>query len=111
MKYSRIMLAMVGAGLIGANVHAGEVNGVLKDQRNKAVPNTIIKVRDNDIQTRTDSDGRFTLNLPSGTYTLDVEGGVRKHFHQEINVSGDQQALTINMPVHASSTIVLNFFI
>ncbi len=107
MKYSRIMLAMVGAGLMQANVNAGEVNGILKDQRNKAVPNTIIKVRDNDIQTRTDADGRFTLDLPAGNYTLDVKGGVRDHFHRDISVSDEPQNITISMEVHMEDVIVV----
>lgn len=107
MKYSRIMLAMLSAGMVHAGVQAAEVNGVLKDQRNKAVPNTVIKVRDNDIETTTDSEGRFTLELPAGSYTLDVKGGASQHFHQDITVSADGETVTIKMPYHMDDVLVV----
>ena len=107
MKYSRIMLAMLGAGMVHTSVQAAEVTGVLKDQRNKAVPNTVILVRDQDIQTTTDSEGRFSLNLPAGDYTLDVKGGSRNHFHQDITVSEDGDTITIKMPYHMDDVLVV----
>jgi iron complex outermembrane receptor protein len=107
MKYSRIMLAMLGAGMVHTSVQAAEVTGVLKDQRNKAVPNTVILVRDQEVQTTTDSEGCFSLDLPAGDYTLDVKGGSRNHFHQDITVSEDGETITIKMPYHMDDVLVV----
>ena len=107
MKLNPMMMAMVATGLLHGGIEAAEVVGVLKDQRNQTIPNAIIHVRDQNIETRTNNEGEFKLDLPAGKYTLDVKGGSEVHFHQAIIVTADTTTIDLQLPYHMDEIVVV----
>ncbi|MCP3674322.1 MAG: TonB-dependent receptor, partial [Gammaproteobacteria bacterium] len=103
---SFMLLPLLAAGF-NTGINASEIDGTLKNQQNQAIQNALLKVRDSNVTTRSDSEGRFKLNLPNGKYTIDVEAGRTAHFHQEIVVTNNTTTLQIKMPYHMDEIIVV----
>ena len=81
----------VAAAMLSLQANAKIIQGKVENASGRAVANAEVKVRGSDITTKTDEQGRFEIDLPVGTYTLDVKGGTRAHFHQIIDVTESAQ--------------------
>ncbi|PWK52979.1 TonB-dependent receptor domain-containing protein [Pleionea mediterranea] len=79
----------------------------LVDHQQRPIANARIKVRNNDATSRTDQQGNFSLNLPAGRYTIDIEAGSRDHFHQTISVTGDSQRVQLHLDANHQRKIVI----
>ncbi|WP_444994218.1 TonB-dependent receptor [Aliikangiella sp. IMCC44359] len=91
MKQVFITTALV-AVFWGGCASAKVIRGQVKDYEGIPLSNILVKVRGKELVVKTDKTGLFTLDLPVGEYTLDVEGGRDAHFHQVIQVREEEQA-------------------
>lgn len=89
MNIRTIFLAstLVSASYIGA----AQFSGKLVNHSQNPIINAQIVVRGTNVETRSDDNGNFTLDLAAGTYTLDIKAGNQGHFHQSIVVSDTAQ--------------------
>jgi iron complex outermembrane receptor protein len=100
-----LISAAIAAALCGHTLCAQIVEGEVKDSDGYLLSNVVLKVKGFDIETKTNANGQFTLDLQPGQYTLDVKGGSKAHFLQEINISktniNQQVLITLqDEPVH-----------
>ncbi len=103
-----LISAAISAALWGNCVSAQVVEGEAKKADGTNLANALIKVRGSNIETRTDANGNFVLDLEPGTYTLDVKGGPKAHFHQKIVVSSDaQQKVVLTLESEAEHKLVI----
>ena len=98
------MSAALWTNCVSAKIIQGQVLSADGDQMSQIV----LKVRGTSIQTTTDQQGKFQLDLAPGNYTLDVEGGSQAHFHQDIEVKaqGSEQVL-ISLQSEAEHKLVI----
>ncbi|MCW9018147.1 MAG: carboxypeptidase regulatory-like domain-containing protein, partial [Kangiellaceae bacterium] len=82
-----LISAAISAALWGNPVSAQIVEGEVKGADGNVLSKVVLKVKGHGIQTTTDENGMFKLDLEPGRYVLDVKGGSDAHFHQEIVVS------------------------
>ncbi|MCW8876403.1 MAG: TonB-dependent receptor [Kangiellaceae bacterium] len=94
-----LISAAISAALWGNPVSAQIVEGEVKGADGNVLSKVVLKVKGHGIQTTTDENGMFKLDLEPGRYVLDVKGGSDAHFHQEIVVSEAKsgQKLTITL--------------
>lgn len=79
----------------------------LVDHQQRPISNARIKVRNSDATSRTDQQGHFSLSLPAGQYTIDIEAGSRGHFHQTISVTGNNQRVQLHLDANHQRKIVI----
>ena len=82
-----LISAAISAALWGNAVSAQIVEGEVKGSDGNLLSKVLLKVKGQNIETTTDENGVFKLDLEPGRYILDVKGGNDAHFHQEIVVS------------------------
>ena len=79
----------------------------LVDHQQQPITNARINVRDHQVSSRTDQQGNFSLNLPSGDYIIDIEAGSRGHFHQAISVTDSDQPVILHLdPNHQRKVVI-----
>lgn len=98
-KFKLLLLFILIANIVSAQNR--NISGVVTDaSNNEPIPAATVKVKGKNIQTLTDGEGKFTLNVPSGAVVLEITSvGFAS---QEVNVSGSET--TVNISMAASST-------
>ena len=104
-----LISAAISAALWGNVASAQVVEGEVKGSDGKALPKVLLKVKGHEIETRTDENGMFTLDLEPGRYILDVKGGNDAHFHQEIIVTAENagKKMTITLQEEAGHKLII----
>jgi hypothetical protein len=75
----------------------GTIRGVVKDENDKAVSNTSIKVEGTTIQTFTDSSGAYELkNVPYGKSTLIIGEEKNLNITEEVEVNSPESTVNLN---------------
>ena len=90
-----------------ASAQKGTVEGVVKDEQGPLFTATV-KVMENVTGTTTDFDGKFSLSLDPGKYTLEVSYVGYATLRQEIEITADQ---TLNVDFTMSQGIDLDEFV
>ncbi len=98
---------LASAVLLALQANAEQFNGKLVDHSGKPLANASVEVRGQSVKTRTNNDGAFTLELPLGDYTLDIEAGAKGHFHQSIAVSENNQLQLVHIDVNHANKVVI----
>ncbi|MFT5521789.1 MAG: iron complex outermembrane receptor protein, partial [Enterobacterales bacterium] len=104
-----LISAAISAALWGHTLSAQAVEGEVKNSDGNLLSNVILKIRELGIETKTDANGKFSLDLEPGQYTFDVKGGSRAHFLQEINIteSNNNQKILITLEDEPTHKIVV----
>lgn len=98
---------LTSAVLLAMQVNAEQFNGKLVDHSGKPLANASVEVRGQAIKARSNSDGAFTLELPQGDYTLDIEAGAKGHFHQSISVTESEDLQLVHIDVNHANKVVI----
>ncbi len=69
-KFKLFLLFMLIANVVSAQTR--QLSGVVTDAANKGVPSATVKVKGRNVQTLTNTDGKFTLPVPSGNIVLEI---------------------------------------
>jgi iron complex outermembrane recepter protein len=89
MNFVRKFLLFISISMVllgSTNVFAKVVNGIVKSSLGEPLVSVTIKVRNTNKSVITNHKGAFSFDLAVGRYTLDIEGGIHNHFHQDIEV-------------------------
>lgn len=66
----KILFLFVIQTLISFSIYAVELAGIVKDEKNQPVPFCSVQIKNTKITTLTNTDGKFSIELAKGTYTL-----------------------------------------
>jgi TonB-dependent SusC/RagA subfamily outer membrane receptor len=69
-RFRVLLLFMLIANIVSAQTR--QLNGLVTDSSNNAVPSATVKVKGSNVQSLTGSDGKFTLSVPSGNIVLEI---------------------------------------
>ncbi len=105
MKNNILAAAVIGT-LIPVAVLAVEVKGRVQNQNAQPVSDAKVIVRSTSQSAITDNNGEFILELDQGTYAIDIEAGTDGHFHEEIQVKGNDPII-IAIERHQERKVVI----
>jgi len=74
--------------LFCANMFAGGIKGVIKDEKGAAVPFASIYIAELSIGTTTNDNGEYSIKVPDGNYTLHVRFLGYRSIKEKIDISG-----------------------
>ena len=105
----KILLASaIGCAIGAGNLSAKVVEGKVENYEGEPLTYVVVKVRGTDVETRTDEHGKFSVDLPIGVHTVDIEGGSQAHFHQNISVTESaQEPFLITLETEAEHKMVV----
>ena len=78
--------------------------GVIKDENNKPIEGAAITIKSLPAGTTTDKQGKFELNIPNGTYAVEISFVGYKTVQQSVTISDDKPVnLSITLQVSATA--------
>jgi TonB-linked SusC/RagA family outer membrane protein len=77
----------------------GHISGTVRDENNQPIEGVTISVKESPGGTVTNKQGKFELNLPAGTYHLEISFVGYKSVQRTVTVSGEALQLSITMQV------------
>lgn len=87
-----------------AQTGAGKISGKILSAGNQPIANVSIKVQENNQRTRADVDGRFSISIPAGTYSLLISAtGYESRIINEVEVKkGETTPLDVILEVQVN---------
>ncbi|WP_196137836.1 TonB-dependent receptor [Aliikangiella sp. G2MR2-5] len=105
-----ICVAAVAAALCVTSLStpAKVIQGVIKNASGEPMKRVEVKVRGELVSAVTNENGEFSLDLPLGIHILDVEGGSKAHFHQQVEVNeGNNELVELTLEDEPTHKIVV----
>ncbi|NVJ60773.1 MAG: TonB-dependent receptor [Gammaproteobacteria bacterium] len=103
LKYTCLSMAVAGA----LSAQAAEFNGKIVNHTKQPIVNAIIEVEGSEVTAKTDADGQFSLDLPKGSYKLDIKGGKEGHFHQSIEITDSTELQVLHLDENHEAKLVI----
>lgn len=82
---------------VSSSIYAIELSGIVKDENNQPVAFCSVQIKNSKTTTLTNTDGRFSIDLPKGTYTIIFQHLGFQTLNKVIEISTEKKFLEIKL--------------
>jgi hypothetical protein len=97
LKRLKVLFLLLVMAIASSSIHAIEISGIVKDEKNQPVSFCSVQIKNTKITTLTNTDGKFSIELTKGNYTLIFQHLGFEKLNKVVEITDKSSFIEVNL--------------